>query len=870
MEASIALSLSYRDLHIKNHQAFPFYLSFPDKNLASVWLSISLLTNFFFEDYVNQTGIEQIDSFLRGDKIEIFGAVAKIETVSTDKITLEFADQGGIPINKRLRSQISRTNKNLVNTKRLFINNYKASKTSRNPISKILEPKEPLTINDKYLSSQVLMITGRGNIKKLRDIFRTSEIYNEPLSKIFVEDKNLLIEKDLEPFKSAFAPVSSDKDRLFKELLLDFLKTETSIEPSAKNNLIHHLESDNFLTTVFKEELEDLLEIFSEIFPLLTKIYELYPGVRETVPADIKAVVINDIEQIDIYKNAVSGFLRSGIPVFVISDRCIQNFSDLSFLNAFFSKNPFAHRINWNRNKINSLRELSDGKLDYLDKTLWNNCCRYADQKIMIKVSGTCELDKLLYESQKIVKGLDEFENIQKHYYRYLFPAIYLFKNSAKNSSEIYKLTELFSVELQKNKIYLESTISDLLQQIVNFLKSAESNTKVFSPLENIFSNILPVELSSETFIPSDTLKLNIPDQKTQKILFTGYPYNEFSGKYLVEAVCSKFVPEIKLLCWPLEAELTYNYLKRRILAGYFTDHTEPDWNIPEALLLKNSDDFNNELNSFLLRDNYVFSEPDKYRVEQEQDILSITNFKYKGYNHLKDSQSFSVKCDILNFNDGSFLFLPKNSRVLAQMETPSGTLKFKNALFSELEIGCKVFKYKKDRSGFRDLARNNSSVRKALADLEIWRNSLINLFIQLNSNLDTLTSFLSQTKEDKFLEGNPSRGNIQRWLFDDELIAPDTDNTKIILYAAGILDAEIMASNIEASRGIVSGYSISLSSVIKNNITTTLKRKPDSFAKEFELTIDSVSITIENRIITGLEGSQIEIDYHNTRKIIG
>ncbi len=749
------------------------------------------------------------------------------------------------------------------------MNNYKASKTSRNPISKILEPAEPIAINDKHLSSQVLLITGRGNTKKLRDILRTSEIYGEPLNRIFVEDKNLLIEKDLDAFKSAFTPPSSDKDRLFKELLLEFLKNETDIQPETREHLVLQLDADNFLTAAFKHELEDLLEFFNDNSPQFLKIYHLHPGIREAIPKNIKAVVINDIEQIDLYKNAVSGFLCNGIPVFVISDRYIQNLSDLAFLDAFFGKNPLAHRINWNRNKINSLRELSDGKKEYLDKTLWDNCCRYADQKIMINVSGTCDLDKLLYDSQKIVKGLDEFENIQRNYYRYLFPAAYLYKNSTENSSQVISLTELFNTELQKIKSYLDSAVCDLLQQLVDFLQSATSNTKVFDRTQNIFSNILPVELISETFIPSGTSRLNIPDQDTQKIIFTGYPFNEFSGRYLINAVCAKFVPEIEVLCWPLESELTFNYLRRRILAGYFTDHTEPDWNIPEALLLKNTEDFANEVNSFLFRDKQGFTEQKTDSAEQEHDILAITNIKYKGYNQQKDSQSYSVKCDILNFNDGSFLFLPKNSRVLAQMETAGGSLKFKSALFSELEIGCKVFKYKKDRSSFRDLAKNNSSVRKSLTDLELWKDSLENLFVKSNYNLDTLTAILLQTKTDQSLEGNPSRGNIQRWLFDDELIAPDTDNIKIILYATGIADPETIAANMEVSRGIVAGYSISLSSVIKNNITATLKKRPDIFEKEFELNIHSVPITVENRIITGLEESQIEIEYHNTRKII-
>ncbi len=869
MKASIALSLYYRDLHIKNHQAFPFYLSFPDKNLASVWLSISVLTNFFLEDYVNQTGVQQIDSFSRGDKVEIFGTVAKIETVSPEKITLEFADQGGIPINRRLRSQISKTSKSLVNKKSLFIKNYKASTTSRNPISKILEPAEPIAINDKYLSSKVLLVTGRGNTKKLREVLRTSEIYGEPLNKIFVEDKNLLIEKDLEAFKSVFIPPSSDKDRLFKELLIDFLKNEAGIQSEDKEQILKLLDTDSFLTVAFKQKLECLLEDFSDNYPRLLKIYELYPGIRQSIPENLKAVVINEIDQIDSYKSAVAGFLNNGIPVIVISDRYIQNLSDLTFLDKYFSKTPLAHRINWNRNKINSLRELSDDKTEYLDKALWSICCRYADQKIMIKVSDACHLDKLLYESQKIVKGLNEFENIQKKYYNYLFPAAYLFKNSAESSSQVIGLTDLFNTELQKNKSYLDSAVYNLLEQVVNFLKSAVSNTKFFDPTQNIFSNILPVELDSKTYIPSSSRKLNIPDQATQKIIFTGYPYNEFSGKYLINAVCEMFVPEIEVLCWPLESDLTFNYLRRRLLAGYFTDYTEADWNIPETLFLKNAEDFANEVNSFLFRDNQVFSNEEKDSTEQEHDILAITNIKYKGYDQHRDSQSFTVKCDILNFHDGSFLFLPKNSRVLAQIETPNGSIKFKNAVFSELEIGCKVFKYKKDRSSFRELAKNNYSVRKSLADLELWKDSLLNLFLESNYNTETLTATLLQTKLDYSLKGNPSRGNIQRWLFDDELIAPDTDNIKIILYAAGIDNPEIIAANMDVSYGIIAGYTISLSSIIKNKITQALNKRPDVFEKEFELNIHSVPVTVENRIITGLEESQIEIEYNNTRKII-
>ena len=52
-------------------------------------------------------------------------------------------------------------------------------------ISKILEPKNSVKINQENLNSKILLIAGNGNVKKIRDSLIEECIYNEELIKIF-------------------------------------------------------------------------------------------------------------------------------------------------------------------------------------------------------------------------------------------------------------------------------------------------------------------------------------------------------------------------------------------------------------------------------------------------------------------------------------------------------------------------------------------------------------------------------------------------------------------------------------------------------------------------------------------------------------
>ena len=161
-EISSYMSLQYCDLVERNKTNCPFIISLPEKKYGSLWISIGLLLNNFYEDHINNelSGIE----VKRGDRVQIFNAIAEVQKSTKDKVFLKFRDQNNIPINRRLKPQISIVNKKRsLNLFKRFRVNYKKFKVDRNVISKILEPNESVIINQENLKSKVLLVADRGN-----------------------------------------------------------------------------------------------------------------------------------------------------------------------------------------------------------------------------------------------------------------------------------------------------------------------------------------------------------------------------------------------------------------------------------------------------------------------------------------------------------------------------------------------------------------------------------------------------------------------------------------------------------------------------------------------------------------------------------
>ena len=249
--------------------------------------------------------------------------------------------------------------------------------------------------------------------------------------------------------------------------------------------------------------------------------------------------------------------------------------------------------------------------------------------------------------------------------------------------------------------------------------------------------------------------------------------------------------------------------------------------------------------------------------------MQAVDSLKYKRYTTKNHAQNQArVKCDIINFNDGSFLFLPKNSKVLTQVESDDLTTKVKTSLFSELEVGSRIFKYRKDRSDFRDLARNDNRVKKAFSELELWKTLLVELFNSSDKDLSKLESLLMQVKAKDALPGNPNRGNIHRWLYDPELIAPEIENIKIILLAARFADFDNRIKILKDSYSLVIGHIISQSSQIRRSILKKLENSR-TIEEDFNLIISDVEIAIQSRLISKLENTDFEVEYINTRQIL-
>lgn len=869
IELSVALSLSYFNANLGENKKAPLILSFPDKNNASTWLSVSLLINFFFEDYVNQVDLQEVSTFKKHDKVEIFGTVAEIESIVNNKILLRFSDQGSIPVTKYI-SQINRSTKKTLNKYHLYASKKKEFKVNRNSISKILEPNDPVFINQNYLKSTILLITGNNNARHLRELFDKKEIYGENLTDIFLENKNIIIRKNLEPYKNVFDSGISDKDALFKEVLIDFLTNSEDIEEEIKNGLLESLHLDNYTNENFKLQFDSFLEFYSLKYEGLSKIKNLYPGVREKVSANIKAVIINEIEQVELYRTTIQGFLRCNIPVVIVVDRDIKKSADLDFFKEFIDKWPEAFRFNWSRDKIKKLATYCAPNSMFLDDELWKKCKHFSRQSIKITESKPEKLDNLLIESQSLIGTLNEFENLQQDYYKYLHPAMYLFKNSYNKSPIVNEWAALFDSTFQRSKPFLNNMQQGLFQSIINFLRFNEVNIKGRYDSEFVFVNILKTGNVKSIFIPTEQAQIQLPRENLEKLIFTGYPYHEFSGSYLIDAVNFYFIPEIKINCWPKEAQTTYLYLKRRLIAGHFTDRLTDNMVFDSGFVISDNTEFDKEVNEVLqlvkITGNENVAETTQ---DQEQTLQAVDSLKYKRYTTKNHAQNQArVKCDIINFNDGSFLFLPKNSKVLTQVESDDLTTKVKTSLFSELEVGSRIFKYRKDRSDFRDLARNDNRVKKAFSELELWKTLLVELFNSSDKDLSKLESLLMQVKAKDALPGNPNRGNIHRWLYDPELIAPEIENIKIILLAARFADFDNRIKILKDSYSLVIGHIISQSSQIRRSILKKLENSR-TIEEDFNLIISDVEIAIQSRLISKLENTDFEVEYINTRQIL-
>ena len=870
----------------------PFVFCFPEKKAAALWTAVSILTNYFLVDYVN-TGDEGVELRL-GNKVFIYGCIAQIERFEKDSIILKFKDQGGLKLNARLKPQLSVAPPNRsLNLLKQYRKARGEVKAKRNPISKILEPSSDIIVNQKNLTSKVLLVAGRGQVKKFHEFLETVEIYGEKLGKVFPEGKNLIIAADLKKYKCTVNIRDESNESEFIRKLnkaLELPKFEEILDPL--QTLLDIYNEKGEISEEFDDQFNDLISEAIEDIPELKILKENYPGISEIVSNDFRAVIINDIQQLLDYPDTIRAFLNANIPVLVFADRKVISVEDINAFQNLFDQRSNAYRLNWNKKKISSLISYSNG-LDnieliinedrayyyidpdsgnkipwiedfYIDQALWDQAMRYEDQSIRILTYPGSQLDTIFPKIWKSIKLLDEFEILQKSFYNNLYPAIFALKNSAASCLSITELITRFKTDLLSVVNQIPSDVSEDLMNIIELFEAYKGNKKGIVYTQDTFSINVPLDFDKSFTIPVNTGFTNIPSNKTQSIVFTGYPFKESSCKYLINSVSEFFVPDIEIKCWPTEASLTYNYLKRRIEGGYFFDNLPSIIPVDDSLTLKTESDIQTEIDSYLRIDKGL---EDDYELEKH--LESVDLFKYKGYQSSSESSAdWKVKCDVLNFDDGSFMFLKKGSSILCLSDDLKGGSKVLKKNTDQFFSGDIIFRYIKDRGALVEISKSDSIVSQSYEELEYWREVLQGMFLENNSNSKSLEDFLRHAKETLSLEGNPAHYNLNRWLFDDEIISPDQDNLTLILRAAEVPDIEERLAKLRIAYKIATAHRISLSTRIKKDIAKKIARIHD-LGDGFQIKIDGEFIDVETRTISTVDLNGVIVDYHNTRKIL-
>jgi len=194
------------------------------------------------------------------------------------------------------------------------------------------------------------------------------------------------------------------------------------------------------------------------------------------------------------------------------------------------------------------------------------------------------------------------------------------------------------------------------------------------------------------------------------------------------------------------------------------------------------------------------------------------------------------------------------------------------NQKFSELSNGRRIFKYQKDRSLYKEIAQINDELRNAYENLEIWREKLMELFDSCNQNVTELFHLFEKEKiKYGILDAKPTKGNLRNWLFDDDMIMPDSANVKLILASVSnsIEEVESKVNDLQDDYKKIKGHRIQLAHKIKKTISQQFVNASDILDGEIEIELNGVTISVDVKTIESLDQSNIDIEYHHTRKIL-
>lgn len=898
--ASTAIALDY-SVEIQNSGKIkPLLITFPNRESSALWMTVQYLVNEFLEDYIYQSENRIKELNLKsGDKIDIFSTIAVLKKIDTasNKLVLSFSDG--------LEAHTSMQNVQFINlARKKMVNKYAQYRKKKKEFlgkSKALTQILSLDMNPNFgaLKSKVVLISGRGKAGHFRRQLKETLVYDEPLSETILLDRNLLISPDFECFSGSVDSGSEKNTEFFckavKQSLASFSAEDFDLQ-LAVNSCLDLLDT-SLKTKRFVDSYESLygrLSLESKYHSIsnrLQNLYKYHPGIEDDLINNVSAVFVNDLKLFQENPNTVNYLLGHKIPVYVISDRVISEFKDLDIYTKIFENESFKdlYRFNWDKNKITSLELELDNGVKYIDHLNNNSFCRFVDQRIEIKKLPLNEFDQVFnsIESRSFLSLLGDHELLQKAYYQILRPLLYSIKNSIDrpDSIKLINSLEVFNQCFESSSSGLneevKESISESLNKLKSYILSGDQPKEYFENTDDLlFQDIsvgntnflIPIE-----FEDHDSLHHNDVCSESDKIVFIGYPYREYSFKFIDQSVFKKLIPSVEFVLNQCEANVTINFLRRKISSGYFLERFPDCLDELNHYMIGNEGELNDLLNEAIT---FTQESIEDEAIEEESTVgfeefeQMLNELRYAGYTGSSDSSQsagqYLLSSSVLHFENGSYVFFPHGWRILTVKESITGAVESRSCKIDNLAVGDVAIIVNVSRKSITKYLEGSKTMLTHLEKLNLWRKILKDYGDQYD-NVSELVSRLDTINQRMELGGSAENYNVLRWLHDEMMLAPDYNNLMMVLalkYPKEELSQR--ANSILSARKLILKAKNRLDRAIENKVAEMIGDSHTSLEDSFTIEVQGIKVRGKKNEIVGIEKrSDLKIEYHSTMKFL-
>jgi hypothetical protein len=900
IQASTAIALDYSKEVQNTGKIQPLVITYPSKESAVLWMSVQYLVNEFFNNYIYQSENRIKELNLKsGDKIDIFSTTAVFKRIdsASNKLVMSFSD--GVEAHAAMQNVqfINLARKKMVNKYAQYRKKKKEFLGKRKALTQILS----LDLNPNFgaLTSKVVLISGKGKAGHFRRQLSETLVYDEPLSKTVLLDRNLLISPDFTCFAGSVDSGSEKNAEFFskavRQSLESFIAEESDVQ-LAVNACLDLLDS-SLKTNRFVECYESLYGHLSlepkyhSISNRLQNLYKYHPGIEDDLINDVSAVFVNDLQLFTENPNTIKYLLGHQIPVYVISDRVISEFKDLDIYTKIFENETFkdVYRFNWDKNKISSLELEFDNGAKFIDYKNNNSFCRFLDQKIEIKELPSNEFDQVFnsIESRRFLSSLGEHEILQKAYYQTLRPLLYTIKNSIDrpDSVKLINALEVFNQCFESSNFGLneevKESISESLAKLKSYILTGGQPKEYFGNTDELLFQDISVD-DTNFLIPIGSedhshIHHNEVCSESDKIVFIGYPYREYSFKFIDQSIFKKFIPFVAFVLNQCEANITANFLKRKISSGYYLEHYPNCINELNKYKISDEEELNVLINDAItftqdsVEDEVVEEESTVAFEEFEQMLNELRYAGYKGSSDPRESTGqYLLSSNVLHFENGSYVFLPHSWRILTIKESITGSIESRSCKVDDVAIGDVAVIVNVSRKSITKYLEGSRAMLSHLEKLDSWRDVLKEYRDQYD-DVSELVLRLESINQRMELGGSAENYNVLRWLHDEMMLAPAYENLKMVLGLK--YPKEELA---ERARSILSAKTIILKAknkldrAVRDKIAEMIGRSHSSLEDNFTIEVQGIEVRGKKNEIVGVEKrSDLKIEYHSTMKFL-